>query len=389
MRGCFTWEHRISHWITGLVVCCCILLVTSCGNGEVTPPRASSAALPDSPRTGSVTTYHVSGKRILDNHGKVFTPYGVHLLGLFTLNWQQSQGFKHLDFNEMKSARTIWHANTVGIQLASVNLFVGASYSHEYLATIDRAVAWAHQEGMNTLLVLQYEGIDGPRPPLPTEDSVRFWNFMSIHYRNAPWVFFDVFNEPVRPAGLTENEAWPLWQHGGDGYVGMQKLVDTIRGNGAQNLIFIDGLAAGEDLQGVPTHRVNGNNIVYAIHPYIGSQHQSKQQWATWFGNVAAQANFPVVADEWNAYPSGQGECLSQIPALAPQLLNYLNSLHIGLIAWALFPGLLIRGWNYADPTAFDQLIYSCDVPVPNYDPKAQGAGQLLLRYFAAHAASG
>jgi hypothetical protein len=194
-----------------------------------------------------------------------------------------------------------------------------------------------------------------------------------------------VFNEPVSPPGLTEVQTWPIWQAGGQGYIGMQDLVNTIRGNGAKNLIFIDGLAAGEDLRGVPAYRLKGNNIIYAIHPYAGIQHQSKLQWDTWFGNVAAQANFPIVADEWNAYQSNTAECILQVPTLVPQLLSYLNARHIGLIGWALFPGLLIRGWDYANPTAFDQPTFVCDAPFPNYDPRAQGAGFLLLQYFAAH----
>src|SRR5690348_15852348 len=201
MRGRFTRRHHVSRWITCCMIGCCLLLAASCGGGgETASPRASGAAPPSSPKSDSVTTYHVSGKHILDNRGNVFIPYGVHLLGLFTLNWQQSQGYQHLDFEQIKSASAIWHANTVGIQLASPNLFVGDSYSQEYVAKVDQEVAWAHAKGMNTLLILQYEGIDGPRPPLPTEDSVRFWNFMSFHFRKLPWVFFDIFNEPIHPA---------------------------------------------------------------------------------------------------------------------------------------------------------------------------------------------
>lgn len=363
---------------------CCALLAGACEGS--TPSAASDRLTPSSPPTPPVITYHVSGKQILDNKGHVFVPYGVQLIGLFTYNWQTSAAYQNLTFRQMESARTIWHSNTVGVQLASADLFTDpsdTSYDHEYLKAVDNEVTWAHKEGMNILLVLQYEATQ-PQP-LPTEDSVKFWNFISLRYRNDPWVFFDIFNEPVSPSGLTEAQTWPLWQYGGEGYVGMQDLVNTIRGNGAQNLIFIDGLAAGEDLRGVPTHRVNGDNIIYAIHPYIGTQHESKQQWDNWFGNVAAKGDFPVVADEWNVYQSSSAGCVLQAPTLAPRLLNYLNTLHIGLIAWALFPGLLIRSWNYADPTAFDQPTFSCDAPSPNYDPKAQGAGRLILSYFAAH----
>ncbi len=377
MNNRLTRRYPFYHRIFQLALLCSIILEVGCGT-------SISPALPSPTASLPTVTYQVSGAKILDNHGHVFLPYGVHLMGLYTSNWRHDLAIAHLNRDQMAAARKIWHSNTVSIQLASANLFATTPYDSEYLTRIDQEVTWAHQEGMNILLVLQYEATT--QQPLPTQDSIRFWDFMSSHYRDDPWVFFDVFNEPVRPPGLSEAETWPLWQQGGDGYVGMQELVNTIRKNGAENLIFVDGLAAGEDLNGVPAHRIRGDNIVYAIHPYFGVQHQTKNQWDSWFGKVALRANFPIVADEWSEYQSTNAECIPQAPALVPRFLSYLKARHIGLIAWALFPGLLIRGWNYADPTDFDQPGYPCNASFPNYDPSAQGAGQLTLQYFVDNA---
>jgi len=388
MRRRSTAQYATVLWILGLIIVCSILLATVL-RSPASPETFSAPRTPPSPSPSPplpIVTYHVVGKEIIDNNGQVFVPYGVHLIGLFAYNWQGSVGYQHLNFAQMKQAHTIWHANTVGVQLASGNLFTdpsGTSYNQKYLQAIDQEVTWAHWAGMNILLILQYEATH-PQP-LPTTDSVKFWDLLSRRYHSDPWVFFDVFNEPVSPSGLTEAQTWPLWQYGGQGYTGMQDLVNTIRGNGAKNLIFIDGLAAGEDLRGVPAHRLKGTNLIYAIHPYAGIQHQSKPQWDSWFGDVAAQANFPVVADEWNAYQSDTAECVLQVPTLVPQLLNYLAARHIGLMGWALFPGLLIRGWDYTNPTAFDQPTFTCTGTFPNYDSRAQGAGLLLQRYFATH----
>src|SRR6202035_1293082 len=86
-------------------------------------------------------------------------------------------------------------------------------------------------------------------------------------------------------------------------YVGMQQLIDTIRQHGFHNLLFIDGTAAGEDIQQLPQHTLTGSNLVYAIHPYLGKQqHGSPQAWDQWFGDAAVQGNVPVVADEWSLY---------------------------------------------------------------------------------------
>ncbi|MCL4508202.1 MAG: glycoside hydrolase family 5 protein, partial [Chloroflexi bacterium] len=140
----------------------------------------------------------------------------------------------------------------------------------------------------------------------------------------------------------------------------MQTLVDTIRGQGNPNLILADGLATGEDLNAVPNHLLHGGNVVYAVHPYFNAtQHATAAEWDHWFGDAAA--TLPVVADEWGEYQSSShGECFPQAPVLVPQFLAYLRRKQIGLIGYALYPGILIRGWNFADPTAFDYPPYTC-----------------------------
>jgi len=366
------------HSLLYCVLVLCMLCAAACGAPTPHPPPPGSPTPARAP-----LRYFVAGSQIMDSRGRVFVPYGVQLLGMYTTNWRYDVSDAHLTLDQMVAARNFWHANTVSLQLASANLFADTPYDAQYLAKIDQEVRWAHQENVNILLVLQYEATTAQ--VLPTQDSIEFWDLLSKHYRNAPWVFFDIFNEPRRPAGLSEAQSWPLWARGGLGYVGMQQIVDTIRGNGVQNLVFIDGLAAGEDLQGVLLHRIHGKNIIYAIHPYFGAQHKTRADWDHWFGSVAAKADFPIVADEWGEYQTTNEQCLPQAPILVPQLLDYLKKLHIGVIAWALFPGLLIRGWNYTNPTAFDRPLFLCEAPFPNYDPQAQGIGKMIRRYFAAN----
>ena len=349
------------------------------------------------------TSYRVVAKNILDANTQPFVPYGVEIPSLWVANWRSNPGMQQ-NIQQLESpvlyddARNLWHANTLALKLASANLFDQSPYDQGLMNILDGVVNRAHQRGMNVILVLQYESTT--RQPLPSQDSVAFWNLMSLHYRDAPWVFFDLFNEPRNspgggnpspslPAqsGLKDDAAWSLWQNGGAGYLGMQTLVDTIRANGADNLIFADGLAAGEDLNGVPTHLLAGGNVVYAVHPYFGAQHRTPAQWDHWFGNVASAGDFPVVADEWGEYQSStHGECTSDAPTLVPQFLDYLHEKNVGVIGYALYPGILIRGWDYANPTAFDHPPYTCpDTPFPNFDLNAQGAGQLLMNYFAAN----
>ena len=356
-----------------------------------TPP---TPAIKVSTPTPTATSYRVVGKNILDANGQPFVPYGVELPSLWVANWRHNRGMQQ-NLNELEQpalyeiARRIWHANTLDLKIASANLFDQSPYDATFLQAMDQVVAQAHARGMNILLVLQYESTT--RQPLPSQDSVNFWNILAQHYRDAPWVWFDVFNEPRDPRGDGDDAAWSLWQNGGmvngTTYVGMQTLVNAIRGSGADNLILVDGLAAGEDLNGALSHRLDGDNIAYAAHPYFGAQHQTPDQWDHWFGHAASSGNFPVVADEWGEDQSAtHGECVVTAPALVPQFLEYLKAKSIGLIAYGFYPGILIRGSDYATPTAFDESPYTCPAtPFPNFDPHAQGAGQLPMNYFAAN----
>ena len=100
----------------------------------------------------------------------------------------------------------------------------------------------------------------------------------------------------------------------------------------------------------------------------------------------------PFVIDEWNETP-GSG-CVPNAPSVVPTFLNYVQRLHLGLIAWALTPGSLIRGngdpaapWDWTKPTRFDQATQSCVdyLAYPEFNPQAQGAGELIMNFLAAH----
>jgi hypothetical protein len=314
---------------------------------------------------------------------------------LANTSWRTNGALEHLTYDQVLAARDTWYANTVSLQLSSNNLFAQKPYDASYLAAVDQAVAWSNQLGMNILLVLQYEGYGNSFQKMPTQDSIDFWNVLSRHYADNPTVFFDLFNEPL-PAtllGTSDNDAaWTFWQGGGDvdgvRYVGMQQIVDAIRGNGAQNLVLVDGLAAGEDIKLLPQHPLRGTNVAYAIHPYFNAtQHHTPSDWDRWFGDAVSSADFPVVADEWSEYQSGRGECITDAPTVVPQFLAYLRNKSVGIIGYAFWPGTLIRGWDFRSPTRYDFSPTTClpSSSDSNLGADAQGAGALLMEHLAAN----
>ncbi|EFH85739.1 glycoside hydrolase family 5 protein [Ktedonobacter racemifer] len=342
-------------------------------------------------RLSPIPSYSVEGRMIFDNQGKLYVPYGVHSTALFQPDWRHSLDYKNFTRDQIKAARTFWHSNVITFQISRENLFPDRQHpttlDGDYLAAMDRAVSWTTQEHMNVIFNLQTEASSNEMMATPAD--MTFWWVVAGRYKENQKVFFDIFNEP------RNFYDWNLWQNGGvrDGvqYVGMQQLVDAIRQTGAQNLILAQGQGAGEsfDYDNFRDHLLKGANIVYAIHPYLNNtQHATRDDWESWWGLSVRKLDVPFVIGEWNETP-GSG-CIANAGTVVPQFLTYVQALHIGLIAWALTPGALIRSdgagdasWDWTNLTSFDTPTYACndEMNYPYFDPQAQGAGQLLLQF--------
>lgn len=391
---------------------------------SVIPPRQTYTSAP--------AKYVTLGQEIvLANTHWRYIPYGVFVGGILLANtdWRTNGATTYITRDAVKAAYDFWFSNMVSLQVAYEPLYPNGpdqSVDASYVAMIDKVVGWAQTLHMNVSIVLQEEsvyGIIGKPVFLPTSDALTFWNYMANHYKNNPGVFFDLYNEP-RVNGLLEPDpssndvnscpagtpavsipwddacAWFYWKNGttqgGVTYEGMNQLAQAIRQQGANNLIFAEGLAAGEDLaelangytiEGGKEFLLDVPNVVYAVHPYFGSQHDSATRWDRWFGTVPAKANVPVVASEWTLdQESGSGcepDSITEIPQVGT-FFQYLLSKKIGLVGWALQSGTLIRGWDFRNPTAFDSSTMPANRNVPPFstNPHAQGVGQLLRRYF-------
>jgi endoglucanase len=330
--------------------------------------------------------YTVQGNEILGSNGKPFVPYGITVAGLSQSDWQTNI---FADEAQIEATARFWHGNAVRLQVAPPNLLRGQPYNRSYLAAIGEEVATAQQNGLVVILSAQYENTTHQK--MPNASTAQFWRLIASRYGGDLGVWFDLFNEPEldpdqgnpRNKHATEQLYWDIWQHGGFGYVGMQSLVDAIRGRGARNVILAEGLAVAKTLAGLPGHMLTGGNVAYAVHPYFSAAYwATPQAWEANWGYLTPEV--PVVADEWGEFQQSGGECTPQAPTLVPAFLSYLAEHHVGLIAWSLVPGVLIRGNDLDDPTTFKPgVAFRCVSSNPG--PQAQGAGQLIQDFFAAH----
>jgi hypothetical protein len=343
-------------------------------------PTSTGTAAPPSNASGPLSNaYRVSGSSIVGPNGSPFTPYGLTIFGLADSDWTQG----HLsDLAAIPAIANYWHGNTVRIQVAPDIAMSGSPYNTALLSDLKQEVSTAESNGLNVILCAQYERTI--KLKMPNQGTMAFWQLLAQNFGKDGRVWFDLFNEPqLSPNAVGGmSSLWDVWQNGGDGYVGMQSLVNSIRAEGAGNLLLAEGVEGGKSLAQLSDHLLTGDNIAYAVHPYFegpawSSPTSWEQNWGFLVGRVA------IVADEWSEYQRSGGSCTPEAPTLVPQFLAYLSSRNIGLIGWGLIPGVLIRGNDLESPTAFtNPSSYNCHAVSST---SAQGAGQLLRQYFLEH----
>lgn len=294
---------------------------------------------------------------------------------------------QQLDYTVMNQ----WGANVVRLPLNQdcwLNDPSNPSYDPTYEGRVDNQVQWAQGAGMD--IILDLHGSDqgsysvgqqcltassNCAQDMADSHSVTFWQQVATKYANVPYVLFELYNEPKIGSYQPVESDWTTWLSGGtsSGYtvVGMQTLYNTVRNTAkANNPVIIGGLNWAYDLTGVPTHAVQGTNIIYNTHPYQDKGDAAPDGWNTSFGFLTA--TYPVMATEFGNMSASQTQ--SSPPAATDcdktfdtNLIAYMGlqsnsppSHRMSWTAWAFY--------DAPNECTFPSLIYDS-----NDDPNAPG----------------
>ena len=122
-------------------------------------------------------------------------------------------------------------------------------------------------------------------------------------------MIFDLYNEP-------HDVSWDVWRDGGEVHekafrgnpaktyeaIGMQALLETVRGTGAKNLVVAGGLNWAYDMSGFVGGKTlsdpGGNGVLYANHAYP-FKGDNVEQWIAKLERAARQ--IPVIVSEFGA----------------------------------------------------------------------------------------
>lgn len=307
---------------------------------------------------------HTKGTDLFDADGKPIWLYGVNIA---SLEWSNSG--EHIQ-ESVNRAITDWRVNLIRLPLAQDRWFGKmkdqTNSGAPYRAIVDRIVDTCASARVYVDLDLHWsdcgtwvkEGGSLGQHNMPDQHSVAFWHDMAIRYKNFPNVVFGLYNEP-------HDASWDVWRNGGTvedvppqwaydqtrtkyDAIGMQKIYDTVRAVGAQNLVTVSGLDWGYDLSGVLNgYAIIGKDIVYETHPY-----PIKKDWDKNFGEVTKK--YPVYVGEWGF--GRRGFSGANGVAYGRQLMDYIKDHDIRMwTAWDFSPTAgpsLIENWSY-EPTEF------------------------------------
>jgi hypothetical protein len=390
----FSWRGLISSAALVLAAVAVPVVIMPLGDAGTTAAKTSPCGKASGPFT-------VDGTKVLAKNGSTFVSYGMTVSGLQEGNWTE---LIPLDLEKISATADDWCANTVRIQVNQDLLLGpnGTAFNQEYMAAIESEVSLAESYGL--VVVLNDETNFSPLAVRkyqngPTPGTEVFWKDMAKVYGNDPQVIFDLFNEPrtFKP-GMSSSEEWRLWLDGGtfEGVYypfGMAQLAAYVRDTaGAHNLFWVEGPRYSLTFAGMIRYHalLHVSGVVYSIHHAQGLH--DVQDWNAAFGYLVTDGIAPVVNGEFTNYEPlpnpkinvAPGYCWANAPTAVPQYLSYLAALGIGMSAYQLVPGWLIKSnQDLGDPTSINPRTWSC-VPDDEAQPY-QSAGKMIMSYFEQH----
>ncbi len=354
------------------------------GPASASAKKVSRTPAPATPL--STSGVYVQGAHLMQNGG-LFVARGLQITGLVAPDADLAGKYipAHQHFGAAELAQAVAdHANVIRFQVSEFGLNpADPLYAPHYLAEVESGIALARAAGLDVIVSLQAEIPAGNETRCPLDDTgaATDWHELAQAYAGDDDVMFELYNEPGLPNSAAN---WSLWANGGvisNGAggqctaVGVQSLVDEIRGLGADNVIILPGLAGEQTLAGVPpiTDPADPSDpqLAYGIH--YPNLNQTSDSWDGEFGNLAERV--PVIVTEWQA--NGTTNCVPGAPRAAPLLLTYLALKQIGVVGFALdLPGTIVADYQY-NPTTYAG--FSCG-------SFTGGAGQVLFDDFAGEA---
>jgi hypothetical protein len=299
------------------------------GATPYTPTPAPTMVPTIAPNAGRFT---VVGTKIYDPQGREFIVHGVNINGP---NWVSGREMTQ----DADLIAGCWEFNTVRVNSA---LYVGESQWQNYTTNndTDRLVNAFTSRGVVVMFEAHdrtgrfYEGQE-------LTDLVNWYRNLATRYKNNPYVWFNVMNEPGSGLPATQKDKW---------FTVHRAVITAIRDEvGADNIIVVDGMNWGQDAGSyvgdyVPREQsaliqwsrelITYNNkvypnVVFSFHVYDVWNAGGAARMGSYIDQVLAN-NVPLIAGEYGVKNEPH-----VTTAAVQALFDAAGPRRIGKIAWA------------------------------------------------------
>ncbi|WP_372776176.1 family 43 glycosylhydrolase [Mangrovibacterium sp.] len=290
----------------------------------------------------STPKLHVDGRYLKDTHGNIVNLHGVAMTpspwfnggayGQWRWNNYDVQGC--LEYNN--SVMDCFTDTTQGWFMSYVRLHIDPYWSNtpgqsttgendisafnyeRFKRYLDEVIVplCEHAKSRGLYIILRPPGVC---PELIEVDGeyhrylLKVWDYISQHsyFKNADHIMFELANEPVRIVDTNGIEGSNTQSHFDALKNFFQEIVDGIRANGSDNILWIPGTGYQSQYKGYAINPVEGENIGYAVHiypGYWGGLDEYNYFQAQWDENVKPVADLaPIVVTEIDWTPDGEG----------------------------------------------------------------------------------
>ena len=329
-----------------------ILLLAACSGGppDLNAPEDRLPVPADYPQA-----FRTQGRQIIDQAGRPRILRGVAVPEALWLAQRQDDQIGYFDRRLFRAAAE-WRADIMRISILPA--LYRTHGPAETMRVLEWSVAYARRYGI--YLIICFHSIGSP--PDETYKSLRdwrygelyetsqaeildFWQRVARRFRDERAVaFYELINEPVRQNGPQQ---WD-YQTTVEDWTGLrdwaERLADQIRAIDPNKPLILGGLEFGYNLRHAVAHPVRRPNIVYASHPYAGSDWNLS--WEEAF--LAPARSIPVLATEFGWGAGGHAEASHRGPGrYRDDIFRAFDQAGIGWTAWSFshsFPPSLLAG---------------------------------------------
>jgi len=279
---------------------------------------------------GSTPKLHVEGRYLKDNHGNTVNLHGVAITpspwfnggGSGIWRWNNYDVAGCLSYNNSVMDRLTdttagWYlnyirlhmdpywSNTPGMQTTGENDISAFDFNRFKTAVNNVIIPMInHAKSRGMYVILRPPGVCPEKIAVGDDYNkylLKVWGYVSSlpELKNADNVMFELANEPVQimlPNGTYGSNSQG---HFDQLKLFFQPIVDSIRANGANNILWIPGTGYQSQYKGYAVNPIDGTNIGYAVHIYPGFLNSGPDYNAFksgWNENVKPVADFAPIA---------------------------------------------------------------------------------------------